>query len=84
MRAVAYFAVISALALAPAFRRDVRFGWLRAHAMAVAAALVALFLVWFARGLVPPAPLFLARSAVARDVGDRAPVARATARSPSC
>ncbi|HEU4437965.1 MAG TPA: DUF5924 family protein [Methylomirabilota bacterium] len=67
-------AVISALALAPAFRRDVRFGWLRAHAMAVAAALVALFLIWFARGLVPPAPLFLARSVVARDVVDLEPV----------
>ncbi|HEY7204724.1 MAG TPA: DUF2914 domain-containing protein, partial [Methylomirabilota bacterium] len=45
-----------------------------AHALAVTAALVAVFLIWFARGLVPPAPLFLARAAVARDVVDLEPV----------
>jgi uncharacterized protein DUF5924/DUF2914 family protein len=67
-------AVLSALALAPAFRREGRIGWIRAHAMAVVAAFVALFLIWFARGLVPPAPLFLARSVVARDVADLEPV----------
>lgn len=67
-------AVLSALALAPAFRRVGRFGWIRAHATAVAAAVVAIFLIWFARGLVPPAPLFLARAVVARDVTDLAPV----------
>ncbi|HEX7214990.1 MAG TPA: DUF5924 family protein [Methylomirabilota bacterium] len=67
-------AVLSALALAPAFRRKGRFGWLRAHAMAVAAAVAAIFLIWFARGLVPPAPLFLARAVVARDVADLEPV----------
>src|SRR4030095_9010953 len=50
-------AVLSALALAPAFRRQGRAGWIRAHAMAVAAAFVAIFLIWFARGLVPAAPL---------------------------
>lgn len=67
-------AVTSALALAPAFRRDIRFGWLRAHAMAVSAAVLALLLIWLARGLVPPAPLFLARAVVARDVADLQPV----------
>jgi uncharacterized protein DUF5924/DUF2914 family protein len=67
-------AVLSALALAPAFRREGRFGWLRAHATAVAAAVVAIFLIWFARGLVPPAPLFLARAVVARDVADLEPI----------
>jgi hypothetical protein len=67
-------AVLSALALAPAFRREGRGGWIRAHAMAVVAAVLSLFLVWFARGLVPPAPLFLARSVVARDVADLEPV----------
>jgi hypothetical protein len=67
-------AVLSALALAPAFRREGRFGWLRGHAMAVAAAVVAIFLIWFARGLVPPAPLFLARAVVARDVAGLEPV----------
>src|SRR4030095_5522003 len=67
-------AVLSALALAPAFRRQGRAGWIRAHAMAVAAAFVAISLIWFARGLVPPAPLFLARAVVARDVADLEPV----------
>ncbi|HEY7037469.1 MAG TPA: DUF5924 family protein [Methylomirabilota bacterium] len=67
-------AVLSALALAPAFHREGRFGWIRAHAMAVVAAFASLLLIWFARGLVPPAPLFLARSVVARDVADLEPV----------
>jgi hypothetical protein len=67
-------AVLSALALAPAFRRKGRFGWLRAQAMAVTAAGVAIFLIWFARSLVPPAPLFLARAVVARNVADLEPV----------
>ena len=67
-------AVLSALALAPAFHREGRFGWIRAHAKAVVAAFVSLVLIWFARGLVPPAPLFLARSVIARDVADLQPV----------
>jgi hypothetical protein len=64
-------AVLAALALAPAFRRE---GWIRAHALAVAAAVVGLAVVWGARILVPPAPLFLARTVVARDVVDMEPV----------
>jgi hypothetical protein len=67
-------AVLSALALAPAFRRERAFGWLRAHALAVAVAVVALILVWYARVLVPPAPLFLARAVVARTVTNMEPV----------
>jgi len=67
-------AVLAALALAPAFRREGRFGWMRAHAMALAAAVAALALVWSARVLVPPAPLFLARAVVARGVADLEPV----------
>jgi hypothetical protein len=67
-------AVLAALALAPAFRREGRAGWIRAHALAVAAALVGLVLVWAARILVPPAPLFLARAVVARTVVDMEPV----------
>jgi hypothetical protein len=67
-------AVLSALALAPAFRREGRSGWLRAHGLALAAALAALLLVWVARGVVPPAPLFLARAVVARSVADLEPV----------
>lgn len=67
-------AVLAALALAPAFRREGRSGWIRAHALAVAAAMVGLVLVWGARILVPPAPLFLARAVVARSVVDMEPV----------
>ncbi len=67
-------AVMAALALAPAFRREGVSGWLRAHALALAAAAVALVLVWFARGLVPPAPLFLARAVAARGVAELEPV----------
>ena len=63
-------AVMAALALAPAFRREGLSGWLRAHALALAAAAVALVLVWFARGLVPPAPLVLARAVAARGVAE--------------
>ncbi|HEX4995964.1 MAG TPA: DUF5924 family protein [Methylomirabilota bacterium] len=67
-------AVMAALALAPAFRREGFLGWLRAHALALAAASLALVLVWFARGLVPPAPLFLARAVGARGVAELEPV----------
>ena len=67
-------AVLAALALAPAFRRQVAFGWLRAHALALAVAVLAVILVWFGRGLVPPAPLFLARAVVARGVAELEPL----------
>jgi hypothetical protein len=67
-------ALLSALALAPAFRRQVAFGWLRAHAQAVAAAVLALALVWAGRALVPPAPLFLARAVAARGVTELEPL----------
>ncbi|MGH7368357.1 MAG: DUF5924 family protein [Candidatus Rokuibacteriota bacterium] len=67
-------AVLAALALAPAFRREGAFGWLRAHVVAVAAAAVALVLVWYGCWLVPPAPLFLARAVVARGVASLEPV----------
>jgi len=67
-------AVLAALALAPAFRREGISGWFRAHALAVAVALAALILVWYARVLVPPAPLFLARAVAARTVTNMEPV----------
>jgi hypothetical protein len=67
-------AVLAALALAPVFRREGRSGWIRAYATALATALVALVLVWAARILVPPAPLFLARAVVARSVTNMEPV----------
>ena len=67
-------AVLAALGLAPAFRREWAFGWLRAHALALVAAALAVVLVWFGRGLVPPAPLFLARAVAARAVAELEPV----------
>jgi hypothetical protein len=67
-------AAMAALALAPAFRREGFTGWLRAHGLALAAAAFALVLVWFARGLVPPAPLVLARAVAARGVVQLEPV----------
>ncbi|MEX2224128.1 MAG: DUF5924 family protein [Candidatus Rokuibacteriota bacterium] len=72
--ALAGSATLAALALAPAFRREGTFGWLRAHARALAAAVVALILVWSGRALVPPAPLFLARAVAARSVANLEPV----------
>ena len=67
-------AVLAALALAPAFRRGRASTWLRAHGLALAAALVALALIWYGRPLVPPAPLFLARAVLARGVAELEPV----------
>lgn len=67
-------AVLSALALAPAFRRGGAAGWARAHARALGAAVLAIGLVWAGRILVPPAPLFLAAAVVARAVTEMQPV----------
>lgn len=67
-------AVLSALALAPAFRRGGAAGWVRAHARALGAAVLAIGLVWAGRILVPPAPLFLAGAVVARAVTEMQPV----------
>jgi len=67
-------AVLSALALAPAFRRGGAAGWARAHARALGAAVLAIGLVWAGRILVPPAPLFLAGAVVARAVTEMQPV----------
>src|SRR5262249_60121511 len=48
--------------------------WRNACAWAALAACVAMVVVWFARAVVPPAPLFLARSVAARTVTDLTPV----------
>jgi hypothetical protein len=66
-------AILAALALTPAFKRRVG-GWRRAHALAVALAALAVVAVWYARALVPPAPLFLTRAVAARDVVNMEPV----------
>jgi hypothetical protein len=71
-------AALAALALTPAFRRRGAVSWGRAHSYAVATAAVAMVAVWSGRALVPPAPLFLARAVVARDVVNLEPVDAAT------
>ena len=73
-------AALAALALTPAFRRRGAVSWTRAHASAVVVGAVAMVAVWNGRALVPPAPLFLARAVVARDVVDLEPVDPATGR----
>jgi hypothetical protein len=67
-------AALAGLALTPAFRHRGKIGWARAHALAVAIAIVATGLVWVGRGVVPPAPIFLADKQVARDVQDLVPL----------
>jgi hypothetical protein len=67
-------AALAALALTPAFRRRGEVSWIHAQAYAVAVAAVAVVAVWAGRALVPPAPLFLSRAVVARDVVDMEPV----------
>jgi len=67
-------AALSALALAPAFRRRGAVSWPRAHSAAVALAAAAVVTVWVGRAGVPPAPLFLARAVAAREVRGLEPV----------
>jgi hypothetical protein len=67
-------AALAGLALTPAFRHRGVIGWARAHALALVVAVAAIGLVWVGRGLVPPAPLFLAAKQAARDVQDLVPV----------
>jgi uncharacterized protein DUF5924/DUF2914 family protein len=67
-------AALSALALTSAFREGGALTWGRAHAKAVAVALLAMVAVWLGRGIVPPAPLFVARATVARSVTNLEPV----------
>jgi Family of unknown function (DUF5924)/Protein of unknown function (DUF2914) len=64
---------LAGLALAPAFRGGGA-AWPRALALASAAALAGIGLVWVGRVVVPPAPVFLAAKQVARDVQELAPV----------
>jgi uncharacterized protein DUF5924/DUF2914 family protein len=67
-------AALAAIALLPALRRLGLVSWKRAHAHAVVLAAVALVVAWWARALVPPAPLFLARTVAAHRVVDLEPV----------
>jgi MFS family permease len=65
---------LSGLGLAPVFRRAGAVAWRHAFALAGVVALLAVVVVWLARGAVPPAPLFMARAAIARDVVQLEPV----------
>jgi uncharacterized membrane protein YvlD (DUF360 family) len=65
---------LSGVALAPALRRRGAVTWRRAFALATGLAAVAITAVWLGRAAVPPAPMFLARAVVARDVSDLEPV----------
>lgn len=67
-------AALAAMALLPALRRRGLVSWKRAHAHAVVLAAVALVVAWWTRALVPPAPLFLARTVAAHRVVDLEPV----------
>ena len=67
-------AVLAALSLTPILRRPGAATWRQAHGRAAALALVAAVAVWLGRGLVPPAPLFLARATAAREVQRLEPV----------
>ena len=67
-------AALAGLALTPAFRRRGAVSWTRAHGAAMLLAVVAVVTVWYARVLVPPAPLFVTRAVAARDVAGREPV----------
>jgi Family of unknown function (DUF5924)/Protein of unknown function (DUF2914) len=67
-------AALSALAMMPVFRERDALTWPGAAWRSAGLAVVALVLVWFARVIVPPAPLFVARATVARDVTMLEPV----------
>jgi hypothetical protein len=65
-------AALAVLALTPALRPGGPVPWKAARATLLAC--LAMVLVWYARGAVPPAPLFLARTVVARTVTGLTPV----------
>jgi hypothetical protein len=67
-------AVVAALALTPAFLRPGAVGWAQALPRALALACLASVIAWFARTLVPPAPMFIARAVAARTVQSLEPV----------
>jgi hypothetical protein len=67
-------AALTALAMMPVFRERGALTWRGVWSRSAAFAVVALALVWFARVIVPPAPLFVARATVARNVTMLEPV----------
>jgi uncharacterized protein DUF5924/DUF2914 family protein len=67
-------AALAVLALVPAMRRGGTVPWRDAHARAALFACLAMAVIWYARVVVPPAPLFLARAVAARAVTGLTPV----------
>jgi len=65
---------IAVVGLAPALRRGRRWPWRRALKATALAGLAVAALVFVARECIPPAPLFVARAALARDVAAGEPV----------
>jgi hypothetical protein len=65
---------LAGLALAPALRRRRGASWGRALASATLLAAALLVIAWFARTLVPPAPLFLVQAVAARSVSELVPM----------
>jgi hypothetical protein len=65
---------VAVVGLAPAVRRSRHWPWRRALKATALAGLVVAALAFVARGGIPPAPLFLARAALARQVADAEPV----------
>ena len=59
---------IAAVGLSPALRRSGRWPWRRALGVTASVGVGAALLVLLARAWIPPAPLFLARATLARDV----------------
>ncbi len=67
-------AALAVMSLTPALRRRGTVSWAGAYARAAVLAGLAMVVVWYGRALVPPAPLFLARTVAARTVTDLTPV----------
>ena len=67
-------AALTALAMMPVFRERGALTWREAWVRSSAVAVVALALVWFGRVVVPPAPLFVARATMARNVSMLEPI----------
>jgi hypothetical protein len=67
-------AALTAVAMMPVFRERGAETWRHAYTMSAVLAGVAMTAVWFGRAAVPPAPLFVARTAVARSVTMLEPV----------
>jgi len=67
-------AALTAVAMMPVFRERGAATWGRAYAMSAMLAALAMAAVWLGRGVVPPAPLFVASATAARSVTMLEPV----------